>query len=92
MNQELIKEARAYIVNGLLAYGEAFELLPEENIDQETVNKINEALEQVEAIIPVLVSMWEMTKKISGEDISFMEWLEQMARNMGEKGAGPGLF
>lgn len=88
---DLLEEGRASIVNGLLSYGQHFGLLREEQIDEDLIESVGEYLEGLEALIPVLISMYEMTKKLSGNpDLTFMEWLEQVANKMGGKGLGLG--
>ena len=77
------------ITNGIVAYGQHFELLREEDIDAELMGTIAGALESIEALMPVLISMYEMTKKLSGNpDLTFMEWLEEVARKSGGKEFG----
>ena len=84
-----LEEARAMITNGLVAYGQHFELLREEDIDEDLMQAIAGALESIEALMPVLISMYEMTKKLSGNpDLTFMEWLEEVARKSGGKEFG----
>ena len=81
-----LEEARAMITNGIVAYGQHFELLREEDIDAELMGTIAGALESIEALMPVLISMYEMTKKLSGNpDLTFMEWIEEVARKSGGK-------
>ena len=81
-----LEEARAMMTNGIVAYGQYFELLREEDIDEDLMEAIAGALESIEALIPVLISMYEMTKKLSGNpDLTFMEWLEEVARKSGGK-------
>lgn len=81
-----LEEARAMITNGIVAYGQHFELLREEDIDEDLMGAIAGALESIEALMPVLISMYEMTKKLSGNpDLTFMEWLEEVARKGGGK-------
>lgn len=84
-----LEEARAMITNGIVAYGQHFELLREEDIDEELMGVITGLLEGVEALMPVLISMYEATKKMSGNpDLTFMEWLEEVAGKMGGKEFG----
>ena len=81
-----LEEARAMITNGIVAYGQHFELLREEDVDEDLLENIGEVLESLEALMPVLISMYEMTKKLSGNpDLTFMEWLEEVAGKMGGK-------
>ena len=84
-----LEEARAMMTNGIVAYGQYFELLREEQIDEALMESIAGALESIEALMPVLISMYEMTKKLSGNpDLTFMEWLEEVARKSGGKEFG----
>lgn len=81
-----LEKARAMITNGIVAYGQHFELLREEDVDEDLLESISEVLESLEALMPVLISMYEMTKKLSGnQDLTFMEWLEEVAGKMGGK-------
>ena len=84
-----LEEARAMMTNGIVAYGQHFGLLREEQIDEDLMGAITDALEGIEALMPVLISMYEMTKKLSGNpDLTFMEWLEEVARKSGGKEFG----
>lgn len=81
-----LEEARAMITNGIVAYGQHFELLREEDVDSDLLEAISEVLESLEALMPVLISMYEMTKKLSGnQDLTFLDWLEEVAGKMGGK-------
>lgn len=51
---ELLKrEARAYIINGMLAYCEAFDLLDGEDPDESDIEEIETYLLQMEAYLPI---------------------------------------
>lgn len=77
------------MTNGIVAYGQHFGLLTEDEIDEDLMGAIAGALEGIEALMPVLISMYEMTKKLSGNpDLTFMEWLEEVARKSGGKEFG----
>ena len=77
------------MTNGIVAYGQHFGLLTEDEIDEDLMGAIEDALEGIEALMPVLISMYEMTKKLSGNpDLTFMEWLEEVARKSGGKEFG----
>ena len=81
-----LEEARAMITNGIVAYGQHFELLREEDVDSDLLETISGVLESLEALMPVLISMYEMTKKLSGnQDLTFLDWLEEVAGKMGGK-------
>ena len=83
---DLLEEGRASIVNGLVSYGLHFGLLQEDSVTEDLLDEIGEMLEGLEALIPVLISMYEMTKKLSGNpDLTFMDWLEEVASKMGGK-------
>lgn len=84
-----LEEARAMITNGIVAYGQHFELLTEDQISEDLMETIAGVLESIEALMPVLISMYEMTKKLSGSpDLTFMEWLEEVMRKSGGKEFG----
>ena len=54
-------EARAYAINAIIAYSEAFDLLDEdETWDQEDIDKMEKLLIQVEAMIPMYIKMAQM--------------------------------
>ena len=74
------------ITNGIVAYGQHFELLREEDVDSDLLEAISGVLESIEALMPVLISMYEMTKKLSGnQDLTFLDWLTEVAGKMGGK-------
>ena len=75
MDKELMQEARNYIINGVIAYGVAFGLLEEDEVDQEWAQQISYGLEAVEALIPSLKALYELDKKMNGIDDSFLDWL-----------------
>lgn len=56
-------EARAYLINALLGYGEAFGLLTHEEIEEmeeEDLKELEAYLMQLEAFVPLLIKMDEM--------------------------------
>ena len=60
-------EARAYLINALLAYGEAFGLLTHEEIeemDEEDIKELEAYLIQIEAFIPLMIKMGEMKEEM----------------------------
>lgn len=60
-------EVRAYLINALLAYGEAFGLLTHEEIeemDEEDIKELEAYLIQIEAFIPVMIKMGEMKEEM----------------------------
>lgn len=60
-------EARAYLINALLAYGEAFGLLTHEEIEEmseEDLKELEAYLMQIEAFIPLMIKMGEMKEEM----------------------------
>lgn len=78
-NQELLNEGRQYLVNALLAYGEGFKVLAPEQINEELMEDIDHGISTVEATVPVLISLWEMSNKLAGDEKSFIEFLTEVA-------------
>ena len=78
-NQELLNEGRACLINALLAYGEGFGVLAPEEIDEDLMETLNEGISAMEALMPVLIAMWEMSNKLTGEEMSFIEFLTEVA-------------
>ena len=68
-DKETLKaEARAYIINALLAYIEAFDLLPEgETMDDEDVAELEKLLIKVEDMIPMYVKLIQMNEDLDKE-------------------------
>lgn len=91
MNEGIIKEGRAYIINGLLAYGEGFGVLAREEITQELMEDLDEGLETIEAAIPVFISLWEMSNKLKDKDEQ-QTFLEFLAEVLEDKQGKHGLF
>ena len=59
--EQLKREARAYAINAVLAYTEAFDLLPEgETFDTEDVEKLEGMLIQFEELLPLYIKMMKM--------------------------------
>ena len=59
--ENLKAEARAYVINALIAYSEAFDLLNEgETWDQEDVDKMESLLIKVEDMIPMYIKLAKM--------------------------------
>lgn len=85
-DQDLIESGRASIINGLVDYCVGFGIMMEEEVTQDVLSDMENGLEAVEAMIPVLISMYEMTKKLSGnQDLTFLDWLTEVAGKMGGK-------
>lgn len=61
--EELKAEARAYLINALLGYGQAFGLLTHEEIEEmeeKEIKELEDFLIQIEAYLPLLIKMNEM--------------------------------
>lgn len=72
--EALKAEGRAYLINALIAYSSAFDLLDEgETWDEEEVAKAEEMIKKLEAMIPLYVKLaelqGEMDKKFGIEDL-----------------------
>lgn len=67
--KKLLKaEARAYLINAILAYAEAFDLLPEgETFDDEAVREIEKLILEMEAVMPRYVKMIEAMRELEDE-------------------------
>ena len=65
-------EARAYVINALIAYSEAFDLLDEdETWEQEDIDKMERLLIKVEDMIPMYIKLAQMQDKLN-EDFGGM--------------------
>lgn len=69
--EDLKREARAYIINGVIAYAEAFDLLPEDwTIDEDdTIKMFEETLIKLEALIPLYMQMREIMDEGAAEEM-----------------------
>lgn len=65
--REMLKrEARAYIINGILAYCEAFDLLPEgEEIDEDDVKNLEQMIIKAEDLIPLYYRIAKLQDEIN---------------------------
>ena len=62
---ELKQEAREYAINALIAYIEAFDLLPEgETIDDEDVAELEQLLIKIENMIPIYFKLFQMQEDL----------------------------
>jgi hypothetical protein len=61
-NKEQLKaEGRAHLINALIAYSEAFDLLEDgESWDEEDVTKVEQALIKLEDMIPMYIKLAQM--------------------------------
>ena len=66
--EDLKREARANIINGVIAYAEAFDLLPEDwTLDEDdTIKMFEETLIKLEALIPLYLQM----RQVMDEDVA----------------------
>lgn len=70
--ENLKAEARAYVINALIAYSEAFDLLDEdETWEQEDIDKMERLLIKVEDMIPMYIKLAQMQDKLN-EDFGGM--------------------
>ena len=66
--ETLKAEARAYAINALLAYTEAFDLLPEgETVDDEDVAELEKLLIKIEDMIPMYIKLFQMNDDLDKE-------------------------
>ena len=72
-DKEALKaEGRAYLINAVLAYSEAFDLLNEdETWEQEDIDKMEQLLVKVEDMIPMYIKLAQMQDKLN-EDFGGM--------------------
>lgn len=73
--KELVSEGRAQIINGIIAYGLAFEVLDEDDIDEELAETLDYSLQAIEALMPSMKALYELDKRRGGTDETFLEWL-----------------
>lgn len=63
--EALKAEGRAYLINALIAYSEAFDLLDEgETWDEEDVAKAEEAIKKFEEMVPMYIKLAEMQNEL----------------------------
>ena len=59
--EELKAEGRAHLINALICYSQAFDLLDEDDDwDQEDVNEAEELIKKIEDMIPIYIKLAEM--------------------------------
>jgi regulator of protease activity HflC (stomatin/prohibitin superfamily) len=64
-NKETLKaEGRAYAINAILAYSQAFDLLSEDEIDDELVGELEELAKAIEDMAPMYIKMFELERKM----------------------------
>ena len=68
--EALKAEGRAYLINAIIAYSEAFDLLDEgETWDEEDVAKAEEAIKKFEEMVPMYIKLAEMQEELRRGDI-----------------------
>ena len=68
--EALKAEGRAYLINALIAYSEAFDLLEEgETWDEEDVARAEEAIKKFEEMVPMYIKLAEMQNELRMGDI-----------------------
>jgi hypothetical protein len=75
--KELISEGRANVINGLLAYGLAFELVAEDEINEELVSDMDYAFQTIEALVPTMKTLYELEQRRTQSGESFVDWLSR---------------
>ena len=65
--EELKREARAYAINALICYSQAFDLLNEgEEWDEEDIAKAEDMLKKIEDMIPLYIKLAQMQDDMDG--------------------------
>lgn len=60
-DKEALKaEGRAYLINALIAYCSAFDILDAEEWDQEDIDKAEAAIKRIEEMVPLYIKLAEM--------------------------------
>ena len=67
-SRETLAEARAYLINSLLAYNEFFQLVPAEEITDELIEKLEQEIIALEGQIGITLKLLE-TIDFSGSDM-----------------------
>lgn len=69
-NKEALKaEGRAYLINAIIAYSEAFDLLDEgESWDEESIVDLEMTIMKTEQMIPLYMKMFDIQKKFDEMD------------------------
>ena len=66
-NEALKAEGRAYLINALLCYGKAFELLTEDDMDEEDIAELEQAIVKLEQMAPMYIKLYDMQNKLDME-------------------------
>lgn len=63
--EELKAEGRVHLINALICYSQAFDLLEEdEEWDQEDIDKVEELIKKIEDMVPMYIKLAEMQGEI----------------------------
>lgn len=79
---ELLKEARSCVCNAVAAYAEAFEIMDEEDLNEEFFSEIEELLIVTESMVPMFKTLWELDKK-EHPDETFLEFVQKVLEKRG---------
>lgn len=67
--EELKQEARAYLINAMICYTEAFDLLPEgEKLDEEDISELEKAIIKIEEMLPMYIKLLEMREALEEDN------------------------
>lgn len=80
--EDLIKEARGCICNGIAAYIEAFDLMPVEDMNEEFFSEIEALLMVMESMVPMFKTLWELDKR-TNPDKTFLEFMQEVINKRG---------
>ena len=70
-HEDLIHEARAYLINAIVAYSEAFELT-DEPVDEEDIAALEEAIIKGEKMVPMYKKLFELKEKFGDTDADIL--------------------
>ena len=79
---ELLKEAHSYVCNAVAAYAEAFEIMDEEDLNEEFFSEIEELLMVMESTVPMFKTLWELDKR-EYPDETFLEFIQKVLEKRG---------
>lgn len=63
-NKEQLKaEARAYVINAIIAYGEAFDIEEMKDLDEEDIKELETLIKKIEDMYPTYLQLWKKQKE-----------------------------
>ena len=63
-NKEQLKaEARAYVINAIIAYGEAFDIEEMKDMDEEDIKELETLIKKIEEVYPTYLQLWKKQKE-----------------------------